>query len=152
MQRLKSQIANGDKTGIANLIDLQDELALEESINQELRDRIEKLELDLYVANERANELENSLKSEINKEDTGRSELVNELNQQLEDSNLEVERLKAAVEEGEKLGLTNLIDLQDGVEALEESTNQELMNKIEKLELDLYVANERQTSCKMPSS
>ena len=30
-------------------------------MNQELRDRIEKLELDLYVANEKANELENSL-------------------------------------------------------------------------------------------
>lgn len=142
VQRLKSEIVNGDKSGIANLIDLQDELASEELMNQELRDRIEKLELDLYIANEKTNELENALESEMSKEDSDRSELVNQLNQQLEDSNLEVERLKAAVEEGERLGLSNLLELQEEL-AFEESNNQNFSKKIEQLELELLTANEK---------
>ena len=67
---------------------------------------------------------------------------MKKLNQQLEDSNFEVERLKAAVEEGEKLGLSNLLELQEEL-PFEESNNQEFSVRIKQLESELLSANEK---------
>ncbi|HAD21838.1 MAG TPA: hypothetical protein DCF87_06965, partial [Opitutae bacterium] len=140
--RMKDALGNAEALGITNLLELQEELALEESSNQELRGRIDQLESELLQANEKTNELQNVLRSEIGRQNTGDSEFVSDLKNQLKDSNFEVQRLKSMIANGDKSGIANLIDLQDEL-ASEELMNQELRDRIEKLELDLYVANEK---------
>ena len=77
--RMKDAFGNAEALGITNLLELQEELASEESSNQELRGRIDQLESELLQANEKTNELQNVLRSEIGRQNIKDSELVSDL-------------------------------------------------------------------------
>ena len=115
------------------MLELQEELAFEESNNQNFSVRIQQLESELLTVNEKTQELEEILEDEIREDQIKNSEIVSDLKQQLESSNLEVEKLQAEIKDGQKNGEINVSELQEKL-ANEESLNQELNLQIQKLE------------------
>ena len=129
---LKEALEGTEGLSIRNLIEMQDELATEETKNQELISRISELEEELLRENRRIEALESvsGKKSEtINSETQELSAMISGLELKLNESTREIDRLKIALREADENGVENLISLDDEL-ATEESKNQVLSSQI----------------------
>ena len=129
---LKEALEGTEGLSIRNPIEMQDELATEETKNQELISRISELEEELLRENSRIEALESvsGKKSEtINSETQELSAMISGLELKLNESTREIDRLKIALREADENGVENLISPYDEL-ATEESKNQVLSSQI----------------------